>query len=233
VIDSLCNQAKKENIAVAVFYSDFLSQQEQSITNIVGGILRQLVAKGGFQDYLRERFQEAQKEIGDRGLRLPEFMGMLRVAIALPPVFICVDALGECLLKCLSGLLGSLRDIVRESPTTRIFLTGRPHVREDIQRYFIVAVTIHQRRKKIEEMALGDGLNGAYIATLTRPKAQKGYKSVLGMKVLMWVFSPQSYCLVMVFFSWCEVLAFRLLVSVNPPPHLKVGESDSRRSSLL
>jgi len=40
VIDSLCNQAKKESIAVAVFYSDFLSQKEQSITNIVGAIPR-------------------------------------------------------------------------------------------------------------------------------------------------------------------------------------------------
>jgi len=36
-------------------------------------------------------------------------------------------------------------------------------------------------------MTLGDGLNDAYTATLTRLKAQKGYKSVLGMKVLMWV----------------------------------------------
>ena len=143
MIDSLCNQGKKENIAVAVFYCDFLSQQEQSITNIVGAILRQLVAKGGIPDYLRKAFQEAQTEIGGRGLRLAELMGMLKVVISsLPQVFICVDALDECLPKCLPGLLGSLRDIIRESPTTRIFLTGRPHVKEDIQRYFIKAVVI-------------------------------------------------------------------------------------------
>ena len=143
VIDSLCNQAKKEYIAVAVFYCDFISQQEQSITNIVGAILRQLVAKGGIPDYLRQAFQEARKEIGGRGLRLAELMAMLRVAIAsLPQVFICVDALDECLPKCLPELLGSLRDIVRESPTTRIFLTGRPHVTEDIQRYFMMVVVI-------------------------------------------------------------------------------------------
>jgi len=35
-----------------------------------------------------------------------------------------------------------LRDIVRESPRTRIFLTGRSHVREDVQRYFSKAVVI-------------------------------------------------------------------------------------------
>ena len=48
-------------------------------------------------------------------------------------------------------------------------------------------VTIRQRRKKLEEMTLGGGLSDAYAATLTRLKAQKGYKSVLGLKVLMWV----------------------------------------------
>ena len=48
-------------------------------------------------------------------------------------------------------------------------------------------MTIRQRRKKLEEMTLGDGLNDAYTATLSRLKAQKGYKSVLGMNVLMWV----------------------------------------------
>jgi len=36
-------------------------------------------------------------------------------------------------------------------------------------------------------MARGHGLSDAYTATLTRLKAQKGNKSVLGLKVLMWV----------------------------------------------
>jgi len=48
-------------------------------------------------------------------------------------------------------------------------------------------VTISRRRKKLEEMARGNGLSDAYTATLTRLKGQKGNKSVLGWKVLMWV----------------------------------------------
>ena len=48
-------------------------------------------------------------------------------------------------------------------------------------------VTIRQRRKKLEEMTQGSGLSDAYTATLTRLKAQKGNKSALGLKVLMWV----------------------------------------------
>ena len=48
-------------------------------------------------------------------------------------------------------------------------------------------VTVSDRRKKLEEMTQGKGLGGAYEATLRRLKAQKGNKSILGLKVLMWV----------------------------------------------
>ena len=109
----------------------------------MGAILKQLVSRVGIAEGLREAFQKAKKEVGGRGPRLPDLMGMLRTAIAsLPKVFICVDALDECLPKCLPELLGSLRDIVHEFPSTRIFLTGRPHVQEVIQRYFTNTVVI-------------------------------------------------------------------------------------------
>jgi len=48
-------------------------------------------------------------------------------------------------------------------------------------------LTVRQRRKKLEEMTKGNGLGDAYTATLGRLKAQKGNKSILGLKVLMWV----------------------------------------------
>jgi len=60
---------------------------------------------------------------------------MLKTVIAsLTQVFICLDALDECLPKRFPEILVSLGDILRESPGTRIFLTGRAHVREDVQR---------------------------------------------------------------------------------------------------
>ena len=129
MIDTLCDQARIEDIAIASLYYDFLAQQEQTITNVVGAILRQLVACwGDIPIYLSQPFQEGKKEMGGRGLRLADLMGMLRIAIALlPQVFICIDALDECLQKYLPELLKSLRDIVRECPRTRIFLTGRPY----------------------------------------------------------------------------------------------------------
>ena len=143
MIDSLCDQARKEDIVVACLYYDFLDQQEQTLTNMMGAILKQLANRGDIPQNVREAFQEGKKEIGGRGLRLVDLMGMLRITIAsLPQVFICIDALDECLPKNLPELLGSLKDIVRESPRTRIFLTGRPHVKEIIQGYFAEVVVI-------------------------------------------------------------------------------------------
>jgi len=77
VIDTLCNQAKKSDIAVACFYYDFSAQREQTITNMIGAILKQLVGKGGISEDIREAFQEGKKEVGGRGLRLADLMGML------------------------------------------------------------------------------------------------------------------------------------------------------------
>ena len=143
MIDNLCDRAGEENIAVAGLYCDFLSQQEQTTTNIIGAILKQLVSRGGVSNHVRGAFQKAKMEFGGRGPRLADLMGMLKISIAsLPRIYICLDALDECLPKYIPELLESLRDIVRESPTTRIFLTGRPHVTEDAQRYFPKTVAI-------------------------------------------------------------------------------------------
>ena len=142
VIDSLCDRAQEENIAVVGLYCDFLSRQEQTTTNIMGALLKQLVGRGG-PDQVRAAFQKAKREFGGRGPQLADLMGMLKTVIAsLPPVFICLDALDECLPKYFPEILASLRDILRESPRTRLFLTGRPHVKEDVQRYFSKAVVI-------------------------------------------------------------------------------------------
>jgi len=143
VIDNLCDRAQEDHIAVIGLYCDYLSQQEQTTTNIMGALLKQLVGRGGIPDHLRAAFQKAKKEFGGRGPRLADLMGMLKTVIAsLPQVFICLDALDECMPKRFPEILESLRDILRESPGTRLFLTGRPHVKEDVQRYFPEAVVI-------------------------------------------------------------------------------------------
>jgi len=51
---------------------------------------------------------------------------------SLPRLFICIDALDECTPKHRRELIESLRQIVRVSPGTRVFLTGRPHIGDEI-----------------------------------------------------------------------------------------------------
>jgi len=60
---------------------------------------------------------------------------MSRIATSLQPTFICVDALDECVEKHRPEILGSLSQILEKSPNTRIFLTGRPHIRGEIDRH--------------------------------------------------------------------------------------------------
>ncbi|RPB03391.1 hypothetical protein L873DRAFT_1670282, partial [Choiromyces venosus 120613-1] len=48
--------------------------------------------------------------------------------------FICIDALDECVPEYRVVVLDSLREILKGSSNTRIFLTGRPHIRNEIKR---------------------------------------------------------------------------------------------------
>ena len=137
VIDKLCDQAREDDLVVAWLYCDYLAQQEQTIINIMGAILRQLLGRSGISKDLREAFREGRRPL------LPDLVRILQIAIgSLSQVFICIDALDEFPRKDLPELLESLSNIVRESPRTRMFLTGRPLVKETIQRYFTKAVAI-------------------------------------------------------------------------------------------
>ena len=124
-------------------YCDFHSQQEQSTTNMLGAMLKQLASRGGIPEYIRKAFREAKKEFGGRGLQLPDMIATLKRIITSPlRLFICIDALDECTPKRRQELLESLREIVRASPGARVFLTGRPHINDEILGCFGKALRI-------------------------------------------------------------------------------------------
>ena len=140
VIDSLCDQAEEKDLAVAWLYCDFLVHQEQSATAMLGAILRQLASVGEMPENIRQMFR---KQFSDRGLRLPDMVGMLKATISLlPPVYMCIDALDESTPKSRQEVLESLRDIVRESPSTRVLFTGRSHVEDEVKKYFTNVITV-------------------------------------------------------------------------------------------
>ena len=125
---------------VAWLYCDFLAHKEQSAAAMLGAILKQLVSTRGISENVRQTFR---KRFSDRGLRLPDIVGMLKTTVSLlPRVYICIDALDESTPKSRQELLASLRDIIRESPSTRVLFTGRPHVEEEVQKYFTDAIKV-------------------------------------------------------------------------------------------
>ena len=134
VVDKLCDMAGQRNIAVSCFYVDFAAREEQTPTNILGSLLKQIV--GGLEevpDEISRTFQDYKKVIGGRGLRVAEIVKMLQTVTSLKPTFICVDALDECVERHRPEVLDSLRQILGESPNTRIFLTGRRHIRGELE----------------------------------------------------------------------------------------------------
>ena len=124
-------------------YCDFLAQQEQSTTIMLGAILKQLTNRGAIPEHIQEAFEKAKKEFGGRRLRLPEMVEILKkTIISLQRIFVCIDALDESAPKHRRELLESLQEIVRMSPNMRILLTGRPHIDGEIVEFFSKAVRI-------------------------------------------------------------------------------------------
>ena len=143
VFDWLRDQAHNRDTGVAILYCDYLAQEEQSATNILGAILNQLLERDEIPESLRQVFRREKSRFGGRAVQLLDLVKILKTTIAsLPEVFICIDALDECLPKNRRELLESLQDIVRASPTTRVFLTGRPDVQDEIKGYFTGAIVI-------------------------------------------------------------------------------------------
>ena len=142
VVDKLCDQARGQNAAVTCFYFDFADRKEQSATRALGSLLRQVV--GGLEripEEISQAFQEARNAIGGRGPQLPDIMRMLEAITLSIPTFVCIDALDECGVPDRVKLLNSLQQILKQSPRTRIFIIGRPHIQDEIERFLAGRVT--------------------------------------------------------------------------------------------
>jgi len=136
VIDMLCKQALEGNAAVACFYFDFADPEEQSPAAILGSVLKQIV---GGRDQVPEgivkAFRNRGKVIGGQRLSLEEIIEFLKDISTAQSTFICLDALDECPQGQRVKLLDSLNQIMQNSPSVRIFLTGRPHIRGEIEKH--------------------------------------------------------------------------------------------------
>ena len=154
-MDRLCDQARGQNTAVTCFYFDFTARKEQSATNMLGSLVKQMVSgMERIPDEISTAFQEQQKAIGGCGPQLSELEKMLQTITSSQPTFMCIDALDECAGVQRVKVLNSLKHILERSPGTRIFVTGRPHIRAEMEtRLFgrVVSVSVCPTKCDITE----------------------------------------------------------------------------------
>ena len=136
VIDTLCKRAIVENASVACFYFDFAVKEEQSPDAILASVLKQVV--GGLDrvpEKIVKAFRARGKVIGGQRLQLEEIVGFLQDIMSSRPTFICMDALDEYPARHRMKLLDLLSQVLQKAPGARLFLTGRLHIRDEVDKH--------------------------------------------------------------------------------------------------
>ena len=77
--------------------------------------------------------KEEMSTIYGRGPQLADIVKILQLITSSQPTFMCIDGLDECVRAQRVMVLDSLELILKKAPGTRIFMTGRPHFRSEIE----------------------------------------------------------------------------------------------------
>ena len=130
MIDHLISQHGEKH--VAYIYGDYRDQRNQTIVNIIGSLLKQLLTID-ISNVLDAVISVLEKE----GKRLEKHHILQMVKFAVPqlngPSFLCIDALDELEPRVRHELLKVLQS---EFGPSRIFITGRPHIRSEVNSVF-------------------------------------------------------------------------------------------------
>ena len=82
-------------------------------------------------------YENQKKVIGVRGPQLDDIVKMLQATAGERPIFICIDALDECVARYRVKLLDSVNQILQRSPGTRVLMTGRLHIQAEVGKHLI------------------------------------------------------------------------------------------------
>jgi len=135
VVDRLRDESRELNTIVTCFYFDFTARKAISVTDILGSLLKQIIRE---MEIVPEEISRGLREhkdsvFGGYKQQLVGIVQILQLITSSQPTFICIDALDECTGVQLARVLESLKQVLDKSPRTRIFLTGRPHIRAEIE----------------------------------------------------------------------------------------------------
>ena len=136
MIDNLYSQLHTDSqIGIACLYADYKDQTNQTLGNILGCFLHQLLttARVPMPDEVIQKLQDIQHRRGKVGP--DDNLDLLKIQLhQLQCAFICIDAVDELKPTVRRQLLNVLKEL--GTYNIRLFFTGRHHVESEVQRSF-------------------------------------------------------------------------------------------------
>ena len=153
VVDRLRDQVRGQNTAVTSFYFDFAVRKELSATSVLGSMLKQMIDTMDIvpEDISPGLRKQMNKNYGHERL-LVRIVKILQLITSSQPAFMCIDGFDECVGAQRVKILDSLEQILEKAPRTRIFLTGRPQIRAEIEEHLagrVISVSVCPSRGDI------------------------------------------------------------------------------------
>ena len=120
---------------------------------MLGSLLKQVLSgMEAVPGDIARALQEQKKAVSGRKPQLGDIVKILQLITSLQPTFMVIDALDECTAVQRFRLFDSLKEIIQNSPGARIFVTGRPHIRAEIERCLarqVISVSVGPTRDDI------------------------------------------------------------------------------------
>jgi len=135
VVDTLCDRTRGQNTPVTCFYFDFAARKEQSAATVLGSLLKQMISgTGRIPAEVLRTLREQKEATSGRRPQLVDIVKMMQLVTSAQRTYMCIDALDECTAVQRFRLFDSVVQVLEKSPSTRIFVTGRPHIRAEIEK---------------------------------------------------------------------------------------------------
>ena len=178
-MDTLYDQTRGHNAGVTCFYFDFAARKEQSATNVLGSLLKQMVSgTGKIAEEILQTLRGQKEAHGGRRPQLVHIVKMLQLITSSQPTYICIDALDECTAVERFRLFDSLKEILERSPCARVFVTARPYIWGEIERRLagrVASISVGPTR---------DDIVGYLRARLGEDETPDAMDEILGAEIL-------------------------------------------------
>jgi len=147
---------------------------------MLGSLLKQAV--GGLEEVSKEvaqAYEDQKLAVGGQEPQLSDVVQMLQTSSLEKLMFLCIHALDECAVEYRVKLPNSLNQILYKSPGTRIFVTGRPHIRDEIEKRLFGGATalnitawrgdvIRYLRSRLDEDTTSDAMDSSLEADILK-----------------------------------------------------------------